>query len=260
MLPLSELQSRFRDVSLGGDASLLSGVILGDGLNAEDRLNIHRNNTTILLTEALAATFKVCHKLVGEDFFEAVARVYVRTHPPQNPCLYMYGHDFAEFLNTLPQIESVPYLPDVARMEWLWNEAFHAADTNALNAADLSDIAPEVYGDLIFEPHPTLRLIDSPYPIKEIWNLNQDGVPEDATVDLDEGGQNLAIVRRRSHVQMIELSPGGFVLTKRLSEGETLNAAFEAAIQTETDFDPTASLAILIGAGAFQNHTLKPKT
>jgi len=258
MLPLSELQRRFRDVSLGGDAGLLSGVILGDGLSAEARLNIHRNNTTILLGDALAATFKVCHKLVGDDFFAAVARLYVRTHPPQNPCLYTYGEDFADFLGALPQIESVAYLPDVARLEWLWNEAFHAADVPTLNATALVDVPPESYADLTFTPHPALRLVASPYPIKEIWAINQDTAPCDATVDLDEGGQSLAIVRPASQVEMLELSPAGFVLATHLADGARLETAFAAAIEIDADFDPTATLTILLSAGAFENHQFKP--
>lgn len=256
MLPLAELQSRMRDVALGGSTLALDGVIVPDGFSVEQRLNIHRNNTTILLCEALAATFKVCHKLVGEEFFEAVAKVYIRTHPPQAPCLFEYGADFADFLETLAQIESVPYLPDVARLEWLWNAAFHAADGPALDAQALAGVAPEAYGELTFSAHPSLRLIASPYPIREIWAINQDGAPEDAGVDLDEGGQYLAVVRLAAKVEMHELSPAGFVLAQHLSEGARLQDAFEVAGEIEPGFDPAAALTVLLSAGAFQTYSL----
>lgn len=258
MLSLAELQSAIRNVSLGGDADALNGVIVTDGFSHTERLNIHRNNTTILLSQALGATYRVVKKLVGDDFFDAVARLYIRAHPPRSPCLFEYGESFPEYLASLPSAIELPYLRDVAMLEWLWNETFHAREASALTSNDLSGIAPERYADLCFTPHPSLRLTGSAYPIKEIWDVNQDGVDEVATINLDEGGQALALLRPKSTIEMIELSPGGFVLIHRLSAGSRLENAFAAAQHVDPEFDPTTTLALLISAGAFHSHCLKP--
>jgi len=257
MLSLAELQSAMRDVSLGGDAGCLADVIVADGFSHTERLNIHRNNTTILLSEALGATFSVVKKLVGEEFFDAVARHYIRAHPPQNPCLFEYGVGFPDYLSSLPQVAELTYLPDVAQLEWLWNAAFHAAEARVLTSADLAPLNPDDYGKLVFTPHPSLRLMRSDFPIKEIWDLNQCGVDDDATVSLDEGGQALTVLRPNIMVEMIELSPGGFVLAKQLADGISLEDAFASAQRAHPEFDPTPSLAILISAGAFTTHILK---
>jgi len=258
MPSLSKLQTAVRDVSLGGDASALVADIIGDGFAPQQRLNIHRNNTTILLGEALAATYSVTHKLVGDDFFEAVARLFVRAQPPRSPCLFEYGEGFGDFLATLPAAADLPYLPDVARLEWMWNAAFHAADVTPLTSSDLAFVDADAYGDLIFSPHPSLRLISSAYPIKEIWDVNQDGADPNATVNLDEGPQALAVLRPKASVEMIELSPGGFVLAQSLMNGATLEDAFAAAQHNAPNFDPAPTLAVLISVGAFQSHTLRP--
>lgn len=257
MPTLAELQDAMRDASLGGDAALLAPEIVSDGFAPEQRLNIHRNNTTILLSDALAATYSVVFKLVGEDFFNAVARLFVRAQPPRSPCLFEYGSGFADFLATLPAAQGLPYLADVARLEWIWNEAFHAPDVAPLTSADLVNVAPDAYGDLIFTPHPSLRLLASPFPVKEIWDINQCGADPDAGVNLDEGPQSLAVLRPRQTVEMIELSSGGFVLSEHLAHGATLEQAFAAASDVEPHFDPASTLAILISAGAFHCHTLK---
>lgn len=251
MLALTDLQSALGAASLGGDAITLAPAISGDGFQPEQRLSIHRNNTTVLLCEVLATTYPVVKKLVGDDFFDSVARVYVRTQPPRSPCLFEYGGGFGAFLTTLPAVAELPYLPDVAALEWAWNESFYAVDAEPLSAAALAKVDPEAYGDLIFTPHPSLRLVASAYPIKEIWDVNQCGADPDARVDLHEGAQHLAVLRANTSVTFIELSLGGFEMTARLSAGERLEDAFLSGQRLMTDFDPTATLSVLISAGAF---------
>ncbi|HEY9080655.1 DNA-binding domain-containing protein [Magnetovibrio sp.] len=254
---LSDLQSALRDVSLGGDAGGLAAAIIGDGFAPEQRLNVHRNNTTILLSDALGGTYSVVKKLVGEEFFDAVARLYVRAQPPRSPCLFEYGEGFGDFLATMPSVAELPYLPDVAKLEWAWNTAFHAADAPALSAVALTGVAPDICGDLVFTPHPSVQLVRSPYPIKEIWDINQCNADPDAMVDLDEGGQALAVLRPKATVEMVELSPAGFVLAERLVAGDRLEGAFAAAQTVMPNFDPAATLAVLLGVGAFCSFTLK---
>lgn len=251
MLALAELQSALGSVSLGGDATKLVPAIIGDGFQAEQRLGIHRNNTTILLCEVLATTYPVVKKLVGDDFFDAVARVYVRAHPPTSPCLFEYGGGFGAYLATVPAVAELPYLADVAQLEWAGNESFYACDADPLSASALAGVAPEAYGDLIFTPHPSLRLVSSAYPIKEIWDVNQCGADLDARVDLNEGAQRLAVLRAKTSVTFIELSGGGFEMTARLRAGERLEDAFLSATRVMADFDPTTTLSVLLSAGAF---------
>jgi hypothetical protein len=251
MLALAELQTALGAASLGGDATALTPAIIGDGFQAEQRLSIHRNTTTLLLCEVLANTYPVVKKLVGDDFFNAVARLYVRTQPPRSPCLFEYGGGFGAFLATLPAVAELPYLPDVGALEWAWNESFYAVDAEPLSATALAQVAPEAYGDLIFTPHPSLRLVASAYPVKEIWDVNQCGADPDARVDLNEGAQRLAVLRAKTSVTFIELSRGGFEMTARLSAGERLEDAFLSGQRLMSDFDPTATLSVLIRAGAF---------
>jgi len=258
MPSLFDLQNALRDVSLGGDASTLASTIIGDGFIPEQRLIVHRNNTTILLSEALGATYSVIKKLVGDEFFNAVAALYVRAQPPHSPCLFEYGEGFGDFLATLPATTDLAYLPDVARLEWMWNAAFHAADVKPLTSADLAPVAPDAYGDLIFSPHPSLRLISSAFPIKEIWDVNQCDADPDATVNLDEGPQALVVLRPKASVEMVELSPGGFVLAQSLANSAALEDAFAAAQHSAPSFDPASTLAVLISVGAFQSYTLRP--
>lgn len=222
MLALAELQTRMRDVILGGDAHTLQGVVADDRLGHAQRLNVYRNNTTILLREALGANFPVVQALVGDDFFAVLCRSFVRTHPPQSPCLFEYGGDFAAFIDRFPSAQSVPYLGDVARLEWAQVEALHAAGGRVLSAQALSGIAPQDYDQLVFTFHPAFRLVTSPYPVHSIWAAHQPGANPEPAIALDQGGEAVLITRPGTEVGLIPLTATEGRAVERLSSGMAL--------------------------------------
>ncbi|MCW8914395.1 MAG: DNA-binding domain-containing protein [Magnetovibrio sp.] len=252
MPTLAELQSAMRAVSLGGDAAPLAGVIIGDGFSTQERLSIHRNNTTILLGESLGATFRIVKALVGDEFFANLTRQYIRTNPPTAPCLFEYGANFPEFLGHTPSLAELPYIEDVARLEWLWNESFHAPAAPVMTTADLGAIGADDLNALVLNPHPSLRLITSPYPLKQIWDLHQCDADPEALVNLDDGENHLVLVRSQLDVQIIELGAGGFTLASCLADGACLEDAFGAVEGIGDANEAPNALGLLIAAGAFQ--------
>ncbi len=88
-----------------------------NGKAAGKRHNIYRNNVTVSLINALAATFPATQRITGADFFRAMARFHVRATPPKSPLLFEYGHDFPDFIERYEYAQSMPWLADVARIE-----------------------------------------------------------------------------------------------------------------------------------------------
>jgi len=253
---LAELQTAVRNTVLGASSDALAGVIAGDGLGHAARLDVYRNNTTLLLREALAANFPVVSELVGEDFFAQLARAFLRGHPPSSPCLFEYGEAFPDFIASDPAAAELPYLPDVARLEWAWNEAFHAHNTPALTASALGTVAPEDYPHLVFAPHPALRMVSSPYPIYTIWALHQPDADPDATVDLAQGGETVMVTRPETNAQVCVTSTGAAIFTDRLRAGENLADAFAMAAEMDPAFDGGAVIAQLLTQGALATFDL----
>ncbi|MFA7290739.1 MAG: DNA-binding domain-containing protein, partial [Rhodocyclaceae bacterium] len=106
-----------------------AGLITWNGSDPAQRFGIYRNNVMVSLIEALADTFPVVQTLVGEEFFRAMAREFVRVSPPVSPVLAYYGDEFPAFVEHFPPAASLPYLADVARLEYARVLAFHAADS-----------------------------------------------------------------------------------------------------------------------------------
>src|SRR5206468_8947753 len=79
---------------------------------------------------ALGATYRVVRDLTGVPFFNTAVDAFVLVRPSTGGDLNVYGDAFASFLATYPHAARLPYLADVARLEWSMDEAHRAADAN----------------------------------------------------------------------------------------------------------------------------------
>ena len=245
MRSLGELQAGFLSAVLDADGADVAVAVAGDGVLPVARLAIYRHHVFTSLTAALAATYPVIRRLVGEGFFGYAAHDFVRGHPPTGPCLFEYGEAFARFLATFPPCRELPYLPDVARLEWALNEALHADDLAPLDRAPLRRLDPAHVETLTFQFDPSVTLLTSPWPIDLIWRANQPDADPEATVDLTHGGVRLEVRRLGDDVAFRRLEPAAYVFRRALFEGDTLDAAARKAGAEDATFDPAAALRAL---------------
>lgn len=250
MLP--ELQKSFTDwVLRGGNQDQISAFIKANGLTAEQRLSVYRNNTQLGLTEALRDGYPVVNKLVGAEFFNHLARSYIRQHPPKAGCLMFFGGQFADFIADFKAAQGLPYLPDVAKLEWLWHEAFHEADAAALDIAMFSRVDPDAYGKLGFALHPSARFLASNFPVLRIWQANQEDYEGDGHISLDEGGCQPLIYRPELGVEIVALNEGEYLLLTLLAKEVTLTQALEQVTIKNPSFDILPVLQRWIAKGLF---------
>jgi hypothetical protein len=133
---------------------------------------VYRNTSARGAVEALRATYATVNALLGDDGFTQVALEYWRETPPAGPVLSDYGAGFAGFLARQPWTCELPYLADVARLDWLWLESFLSAD---------SDAAPPPAGSARrIMLHPATRVAWLATPAMTIWQAhrNPDGFDE----------------------------------------------------------------------------------
>jgi hypothetical protein len=169
MSTLREIQRAVARSILSPDDREALRHIADDAIAAADRLGIYRNNAAATLVGALRLAYPVVAKLVGPEFFEGVARVFIARHPPRTAYLNDYGAELADFLGAFPAAAELPYLPDVARLEWAVSSALNAPDVPALEPAALTALAASEHGRVRFVPHPSVRLLSVHYPADVIW-------------------------------------------------------------------------------------------
>ncbi|HWV52473.1 DNA-binding domain-containing protein [Pseudorhodoplanes sp.] len=211
------------------------------------RFAVYRNNVVVSLVNASRAKFPATERVVGEDFFAAMARVFVTAHPPHSKILHEYGDDFGDFVAAFAPAAEVPYLPDVARLETARTRAYHAADAVPLTATAFAEVDPCAAGALRIALHPSLRIVRSRYPVVTIWAMNA-GEAEPAPIDLD-ASEDALILRPDLEVTVRTLPPGGASFLATLAIGAPLAEAAETAGAEDQHFDLIANLAGLIAAG-----------
>src|SRR5262245_57041860 len=242
MPALRELQAAFLTSMVGPDTALAAACIAGDGLDPVARLDIYRHHIFTTLTEALKGTFPVVCRLVDERFFAYAADTYLRQHPPSGPCLVEYGATFPGFRAEFPPCRGLPYLTDVARLEWALNRAVHAEDRPPLDPSRLAATSSEVMPRLIFRLDPSLSLVASSWPIDRIWHAHQGDREDLEVVDLDGGGIHREIRRGGGTATMRAVSRTRYVFRRALQEGLPLERAAAAAMELDPSFDLTQEI------------------
>jgi hypothetical protein len=207
-----------------GDPVMRATIAVRDspGLEAAEQVRIYRRAVLGTLTRALADVYPVCCRLVGQRFFESMARAFVHQTPSQSPDLGDYGKRFSEFIADFSPARTLPYLSDVAHLEWLWHRAFHAEDEAPLDSSAVSDIPEAAQASVIFCLPGSAALLASRYPVHRIWHVNQPAWQGAPTVNLDEGPARLLIWRRGYEVEIAPLDEAQWWLLTEVARGATL--------------------------------------
>ena len=257
MSTLREYQDRFNEMLLGENVEAVRPLIVPydelEGYGAEPRLAVYRNNVISSLTEALAANFPAVQRLVGEGFFAYLSSEFIKAHPPHVAHLSVYGKEFAEFINNFSAAAELIYLPDVARLEYHWLQAYHAPDTPPLDFKELQNLPPDAFDNLRLDLHPSRFFLVSDFPVAEIWARNRapENAEEGKTISLDQGGDHILIIRPHLDVEVRTMTPAAFALLEALDLGKGLVEAYEAAAEIHLEFDLQTSLQQLFAGETF---------
>lgn len=246
---LADLQHRFARAVLQAPLSVPDGIRRQVRPSYERRFGVYRNNVKASLAAALAARFPVVERLVGEEFFIAMALVFIEHHPPRSPVLAEYGAAFARFLEGFDPAADLPYLSDIARLEWSRQVAYHSADAGAADVGRLAELPPEALDSVRLGLHPAMAVIASPWPIVSVWTTNtHDEMPQAPAADWT--GETALVTRPHLDVLVHRLPAGADLLVAELAQGIALGAAAEAVSRAHDSFDLATALATLFGAGA----------
>jgi hypothetical protein len=254
---LATLQSAFREAVLDPAAAMPAGLAAHNGVAPVRRFAVYRNNVTLGLAGAVESRFPASIALVGEEFFRALAVLFVQAHPPRSPLLLSYGDALPEFTEGFEPARELPYLADVMRLEIARSQAYHAEDAEPVSLDALSALPPEQLGEVRVAFHPAVRLLRSAFPVATIWQMNVGGEAREIT---DWSGEDVLVTRPRLEVTVQVLPAGGFAFLAALREGAPLGVAAEAAFAEAADFDLAGAMAALVGAGIASRFELQPES
>lgn len=224
-----------------------------DGLNQvpppPSPMRVYLNTVMLGAVDALADNFPVTRAILGERSFEALVLAFVRSHPPEQPILALYGGRFPDWLASQPLARELPYLADVARCEQLRSEAMHAAEAPVLTTAMLETAAPDRLLTMKLRLHPAARFAWLQSPAMTILRAHQDGFEGELAPEWKAGGA--LFTRPGTSPLGYELDSSGHRLLGGIRLGETLGGAAQAASLLFPDSPIGECFGRLVRQGAF---------
>ncbi|SEM88442.1 Putative DNA-binding domain-containing protein [Loktanella fryxellensis] len=208
------------------DLAPLGVTAVGD---LDRRFAVYRNTFAHSLTEALAARFPTVQRLVGADFFRAMAAMHVTETPPDSPVLQTYGTAFPAFLRRFPPVAHLPYLADVATVEVLRGQAYHAADATPLTPDAVQAALVRDPQDAVLTLHPGLRVVHTDHGAVSVWRCNQPGAVPAPVAPAPEAA---LIFRHAGNAVVLPVATATAAAVAALAAGTPLGRVPEVAIAT----------------------------
>jgi hypothetical protein len=256
MPSLRELQAGFAAALFNPAATREAPGIRAAGISPAVRLGFYRTNVFENYRKALAVTYPAVQTLIGSGLFDALAQDYTRRYSSRSGDVGAHGAHFAEFISRHPLARQLPYLADIARLEWCLEESFNEAESQPLSLSRLAAVAPEQCEQLRFMLAASTRLISSRYPIDRIWQICQPEHAGGEQIDLDAGGADL-LVRREGYAVITEhLNTADLAMLTALSSGYNFAEAFDYARSMQAGFEPAAFLQRFLANGVLADFTL----
>ena len=243
---LHELQQGFAD-ALTGRGNAIAAWVEGAGLDPSARLRIYRNAVASTLTTALRESYSTVLALVGDDFFDAMAARYRQQHPSTCGNLQRFGGALARFIADMPEAQTLDYLADVARLDWLRQSAALAPDATPVGLAARTTAAMAEPHRLRIRLHPSLRLLASAHAVLTIWRWCRE--PTESSLRLNGNSEYVLLWRDGGDVSMSAIDPATFRCIETLAAGRDLASAYVAATDVDSAFDLEPCLRDLLAHG-----------
>jgi len=242
-------QTPFAEALLDPHHAYPPGLTTWNGSDPARRFAVYRNNVIVGLVDALADTFTVTQELVGETFFRAMARVFAYANPPSSRVLAFYGEDFPAFIESFPPAAGVPYLADVARLEFLRVHAYHAADVAAVPTQEIAAVLADeaILPDLNLAIRPSLGVLASTSAVVSLWAAHQR--VGDISAVSPEVPETALVLRDGLDVEVMQIPQAAGVFVAALMRGEPLGAAMASAQAVDAEFDPSLPLGLMVQKG-----------
>jgi hypothetical protein len=219
--------------------------LLGDAALNERRLAVYRGNAAAATAKALGAAYPVTEQVLGRSAFAILARDYQRLAPSTSGDLNELGAELADIVAAHEMGQSLPYLADLARLEWAAHRAYGAADASPFDTRAIAQLSGPQQSTIRFVWAAGTTLIRSQFPIVRIWRIHQAGFDGEFSVDWSNGEVAL-IAREGLRVAVHALDGCDAVFIAASLAGEPVGAAAQRALANDTGFDLGRLLTWLI--------------
>ena len=210
-------------------------------------LMAYQANGHVMAERSLSAAYPVLRELLGEQSLRALACALWHAQPPWRGDLAQWGGGLSGFVRDSDQLAELPYLSDVAAVEWALHQAAGAVD----QSADHASLALLMSADptrLALQLVPGCTVLPSLWPVVSVVGAHRDQSPSfDALrARLRARVPETAVVWRAGlQVCLREGLAHEGVFLATLQAGQSLSVALDAA--SLLDFNVWLPMAVRTG-------------
>jgi len=186
---------------LSSESETLAAVVaVPKGCDALTRLHVYTNGYAARLEEALRETFPAAEHVVGAGAFASLVHRFAAAVRLHSYNLSDAGEAMPEFLCTDPLTSTLPFLPDLARLEWQVARAFHATDDAPFDPSSVAHWRLEDWEGAVLRFQPWVALVESDFPVREIWECSETPVEQ---IDIDLRNRPDRVLVRREGLAVV---------------------------------------------------------
>jgi len=238
---LVDFQEEFSKALFNTDIVAPDATRAPDRTKAGKRFDIYRNNVIVSLVNALRDGFPLCEKLVGSVFFSELARAFVQQELPSSPLLSFYGCELPTFISNTKATDSVPYMADIASIEYARRMSYFAADADYIDPKTYQEFNELELLDIIPLLHPSVYMLSSSFPIYDIWKrLNSIG-----TGEIGSKAQDIIIFRHQSKIIVKNVPRGTSEFLKNIQKGDNIACAAIKLFNYQPDINKVHIVSVL---------------
>ncbi|MEY2932441.1 MAG: hypothetical protein RL033_3190 [Pseudomonadota bacterium] len=217
--------------------------VVAGSLSARERVGIYRHGYVARLVECLEDDYPALQHALGSEPFAELCRDFIRQHPPRSPSLNYYGAPFAGYCAGRRE-RWARFSAELAQLEWALVESIHEHEGERLELASLVPLSPEDWARARLLPSPTLRLLQTHYPVGSYYQAWREGEALTERFPAPERSA-LAVCRRGADVWRVQVELQLVPLIVSLIDGTPLLAALEAAATPSENSAAAPSSAVL---------------
>lgn len=119
-------------------------------------------------SRALAITYPTVASLLGDEAFWVLVSRYVKHCPNSQSDWGHWGRSLPAWLTQQTELDAFPYLPDVAKLDWLCHISERAKDGQT-DVVSLLGLGSQPLNQVFVRLADDVQIMSSIYPVAQIW-------------------------------------------------------------------------------------------
>lgn len=240
-MSLKILQEKFAEYILSNRddniSRYLSDAVSDGKIQKISALNIYKNNYKQLMVQNLSNIFPTVKKLVGTDFFAQMVINYSLLHPPRTGILLNYGDSFPEYISMLPNLQELPYLSEVALLDWLINLCHHSK-ANEVNLKNIYNtlVERQDFDQVYFKLLDNVYLLHSVYAVDLIYEFcKKQDYKNTEQLDYSVREANVIVYKNANEVNVQNVTDIAFQFLQLVKAEKTFAETLEILLECQDE-------------------------